>query len=53
MTFETLKEAIKRLIVKRAEAHGDQAEQERINTKLTKLYDLKAVMLSQQAQGGA
>ena len=53
MTFETLQEAIKRLIEKRAEAHGDKAEQERLNAKLTKLYDLKATMLSQQTQGVA
>lgn len=48
MTLEALTEAIKRLIVKRAEAHGNTQEQERINTKLTKLYDLKAIMLKQQ-----
>ena len=50
MTLETLNEAIKRLIIKRAEAHSDETEQKRINAKLTKLYDLKAVALEQQAK---
>lgn len=50
MTIEALNEAIKRLIMKRAEAHNDEAEQERINSKLTKLYDLKCLMLEQQAR---
>lgn len=52
MTFETLQEAIKRLIVKRAAAHGNETEQERINAKLTKLYDLKWIMLGQMAKVG-
>lgn len=47
MTFQALQEAIARLIIKRAENHGNAEEQERINEKLTKLYDLKYVMLSQ------
>ncbi len=47
MTFQALQEAIARLIIKRAENHGNAEEQARINEKLTKLYDLKFVMLSQ------
>lgn len=53
MTYETLQEAIKRLIVKRAEAHGNEKEQDWINAKLTKLYDIKWVMLWQMARGVA
>ena len=49
MTYEALIEAIKRLIIKRAEAHGDFAEQDRINKKLDKLYNLKYIMLQQKA----
>lgn len=48
MTLTALNEAIKRLIIKRQEAHGDCAEQKRINEKLTKLYNIKAVALTQQ-----
>lgn len=47
MTIEALQEAIARLIKKRAEAHGDQAEQSRINAKLNKLYDIKYLALAQ------
>lgn len=47
MTIEALQEAIARLIKKRAEAHGDQAEQSRINAKLNKLYDIKYLVLAQ------
>lgn len=47
MTFEALQEAIKRLIILRAEAHGNEQEQKRINIKLDKLYDLKFIMLQQ------
>lgn len=49
MTRQSLMEAIKRLIVKRANAHGNYAEQERINTRLTQLYDLKYLMDQQEA----
>ena len=48
MTLETLTEAIKRLILKRLELHGNSKEQERVNAKLTKLYELKWIMLNQQ-----
>lgn len=48
MTYEALQEAIKRLIIKRRQAHGNDAEQARINAKLTKLYDLKYTMLMQR-----
>lgn len=47
MTLQALQEAIARLIVKRAENHGNAGEQARINEKLTKLYDLKFTLLNQ------
>lgn len=47
MTFEALQQAIANLIVARREAHGNKAEQTRINTKLDKLYNLKYTMLEQ------
>ena len=47
MTFEALQQAIARLIIARAEAHGNKAEQARINAKLDKLYNLKYTMLEQ------
>lgn len=48
MTLQALNEAIKRLIIARRKARGDSAEQDRINAKLTKLYDLKALALTQE-----
>jgi hypothetical protein len=48
MTYEALMHAISNLIEKRRKAHGNDQEQARINAKLTKLYDLKYVMLAQQ-----
>lgn len=48
MTLQALNEAIKRLIIARREAHGDSAEQDRLNAKLTKLYDLKELALTQE-----
>ena len=47
MTLEALKNAIAKLIIARREAHGNEAEQARINTKLDKLYNLKYTMLEQ------
>ena len=47
MTLEALKNAIAKLIIARAEAHGNEAEQARINIKLDKLYNLKYTMLEQ------
>ena len=47
MTLEALKQAIANLIIARREAHGNEAEQARINTKLDKLYNLKYIMLEQ------
>ena len=47
MTLEALKNAIAKLIVTRREAHGNEAEQARINAKLDKLYNLKYTMLEQ------
>lgn len=47
MTLEALRQAIANLIVARREAHGNEAEQARINTKLDKLYNLKYTMLEQ------
>ena len=52
MTLLALNEAIKRLIIKRREAHGNNEEQKRINEKLTKLYDLKWLMLQQEFEKG-
>ncbi len=49
MTFEALVNAIARLIVARRNAHGNELEQKRINDKLDKLYDIKYLMLQQQA----
>lgn len=48
MTLEALENAIIRLDAKRKQAHGNDPEQARITTKLTKLYDLKYTMLTQQ-----
>jgi len=45
MTFEALNNAIRRLILLRRDA--EPKEQDRINAKLTKLYDLKWTMLGQ------
>ena len=50
MTFEALQNAIARLIVARREAHGNEAEQARINAKLDKLYNLKYTILEQAAK---
>lgn len=48
MTLEALKSAIVRLIALRQKTeHTNYAELERINTKLTKLYELKYTMLNQ------
>lgn len=52
MTLLALEEAIKRLIIKRREAYRNYAEQERINQKLTKLYNLKWLMLQQEFEIG-
>lgn len=50
MNFEALQNAIARLIIKRREAHGNQAEQDRLNAKLEKLYEKKYTMLEQESQ---
>lgn len=47
MTLETLNNKIAYLIELRREAHGNIEEQERINKKLDKLYQLKSVALTQ------
>lgn len=47
MTITALKAAIGRLIIARQNAHGNKAEQTRINAKLDKLYNLKYILLSQ------
>jgi len=47
MTLEAINYAIARLIIARREAYGNPAEQERINIKLDKLYNLKFIMLQQ------
>lgn len=48
MTIGAVNEAIKRLIIKRREAHGNEEEQHRINNKLTKLYNIKYIALEQE-----
>lgn len=50
MTIGAINEAIKRLIIKRREAHGNEEEQHRISTKLDKLYDIKYIALEQEAK---
>ena len=50
MTFEALQEAIRRLIIARSEATGNEAEQARLNAKLEKLYNLKYTMLEQASK---
>ena len=50
MTLEALKNAIANLLVARREAHGNQAEQDRITAKLDKLYNLKYTLLEQESQ---
>ena len=45
MTIEALKEAIKRLITKRANA--PESEHAEINAKLNKLYNIKYLALEQ------
>lgn len=50
MTRESLLEAINRLKVKRAEAHGDYAEQERLNKKLDLLYSKWYLLNEQEAR---
>lgn len=47
MTVSAINAAIGRLIIARQAAHGDKKEQSRINEKLTKLYELKFILLSQ------
>ena len=48
MTFEALRQAIKNLIEKRANTkNNDLKELERINNKLTKLYNIKYLMIEQ------
>jgi len=50
MTLEALQNAIANLIVARREAHGNEAEQARINAKLEKLYSLKYTLLEQESK---
>lgn len=47
MTLEAIIHAIGRLIIKRAESHGNDKEQARINAKLDVLYEKKRLMLEQ------
>ena len=50
MTREALLYKIGQLKSKRADAHGNDAEQERINAMLSKLYDLWYLMNEQEAK---
>lgn len=49
MTFESLQNGIKRLIEKRRTT-ANACELAQINAKLTKLYNLKYLMIEQQKQ---
>ena len=49
MTIEILNETIKKLIIKRMNV--DLENQERLNAKLTKLYEIKYTMLEQKSKG--
>ena len=49
MTFDALQNGIKRLIEKRRNTQNE-CELAQINTKLTKLYNLKYLMIEQQKQ---
>ena len=51
MPLEVLERKIAHLIIKRAQLHGNDAAQDNINKQLTKLYDVKRIMLSQRARG--
>ena len=44
MTIEALEEAIKRLIIKRREAHGNEEEQKRINESIDRPVMIKIGM---------
>lgn len=46
MTLEALQEAIKNLILKRNNSTSED-EKTRLNTKLTKLYNIKYIILQQ------
>ena len=48
MTLEVLNETIRGLIVTRQEAHGDKEKQDKYNKMLTKLYEMKYLMLEQE-----
>ena len=51
MTYESLMKAIERLIIKRQKTdHTDIKELDRINEKLTKLYEIQYVMLRQRSE---
>ena len=50
MTLEALQNAIANLLVARREAHGNEAEQARINAKLDTLYTLQYTLLEQESQ---
>ena len=50
MTIGAVNEAIKRLIIKRREAHGNEEDQNRINKKLDKLYDIKFLAIQQETK---
>lgn len=51
MTYEALINKIKQLRIKRAEAHGNYAEQDRINKLLDKLYEKYYLMVEQVNKG--
>lgn len=50
MMLEVIHNKIAQLIIKRREAHDNFAEQQRLTAQLTKLYDLKLLILQQQKE---
>ena len=52
MTITALKAAIG-LIIARQAAHGNKEEQKRINAKLDKLYELKAILIAKITERNA
>lgn len=51
MTIEAVKEAIKRLIIRRYELDPRSPEVDQINAKLDKLYKIKEIHMQQQNIG--
>lgn len=50
MTLQALNNAIGKLIMQRWSAYNNITEQDRINAKLDKLYNLKRILLEMEAK---